>query len=219
MRQHMAQQAEETQRAGTPAIDLRDLANERDGGGGNDGDIDDGARRHSRDDRDTLGGIGDEAMGFEVERRHKFALCELDKIRTVDDGLAVARKIGAGTGGPRVRCVQTVEVGDDRQREIAVVLHDGVFRAGAQAIDAAEAAQREEFADDEDENHKREDRREAEADITEPEIAGEQVLDQARDAKAEAEGDQTAERGPEQGRKRRTLRRGRGDGCGFRDLA
>ena len=103
-RDDVAQQADHAERAGPAAIEPRQLPDQPQRGHEHEQHVDQRARADRGDDRDALRGRRDQPARFLIERRHQFALGELDHVGAVDDvvGMALPARRGrapvAGSG-------------------------------------------------------------------------------------------------------------------------
>ena len=143
-------------------------------------------------------GRGDQPARFFIERRHQFALGQLDHVGAVDDVVGMAHQRGAGAGQLRVLMRELEQVVDDGAAFGAVVAAQDFSGARMQLFDRRQPRQPERFAPDHDRQRQRCGGSECQRDIAQRFAAREQVLDQIDDAAPETEQQQPADGGPEQ---------------------
>ena len=133
-----------------------------------------------------------------IERRHQFALGQLDHVGAVDDVVGVILQRGAGMRQSRVLMRQLEEVADDFPARRAIVAEQHLGGAQMQFLDGREPRQPERFARDHDNQRQCGDNRECQPEEAEAFAARKQILDQIDDAKPKPEQHQPADGSPEQ---------------------
>src|SRR5829696_4366947 len=128
MAEGRAGEAQEAEKARASAIDHRDPPQQPHRGEDHEGDVDDGARRDRRYDRDLLCRAGDGALRRKVERRDEFALGQGDAVVGLDDLAGPRRQALAAGGRVGALAVERDEVAHDAFCRLVVLHRDGVDR-------------------------------------------------------------------------------------------
>jgi len=165
-------------KARTRAVERGDGAGEADAFIDDEGDVDESARRDGGDQGHPAGGGRGQRLGAGIERRHEAAFGQNDDLVPVEEIGQVAIDGVAGAGEIGAAGIDAVEMIDDGAGALAVIVGHGAGGIGLERIEDAQAAQGEEFAQDQGQDGDDERAEHAHADIAEIFIAREEVADQ-----------------------------------------